>query len=116
MKLDILKLSIPAALLCFAGTAFATSDGNSAAAQAHTSAMTAKSQANDKLGDMVKQKLNSDKRLQSAKIETAITSQGAVLLRGTVRNKQQSQLAEQLAATVSGVNKVQNELKVPRGE
>lgn len=109
MKLPILKLTIPTILLCFAGSSFADTAPASASAKANPAITT-------DLSQQVQAKLKSDKRLDDASIQTDVAADGSILLRGTVDNMEQSQIAEQLASTVTGVGKVKNELQVPRGE
>ena len=116
MKLNILKMSLPAVLLCFAGPSLADPATSTMASMSKPGATTAMAKVSNELGQKVQAKLMADKRLQTARIETDVTAQGSVLLRGTVDNMQQSQIAEQLASTVTGVNKVRNELTVPKGE
>ena len=65
------------------------------------------------LSSMVQQKINSDERLKDAHIQTAVNSEGSVVLRGTVATNEERKLAEELVASVSGVARVENELQVP---
>lgn len=118
MKLNtsILMLSLPAALLCFTSNVMANQSSPATKAPTEASATATNAKSNSEIGKMVSEKLKADKRLENAKIEADVSDQGAVLLRGTVTSKQQSELASQLAATVSGVGKITNELQVPRGE
>ena len=118
MKLNtsILVLSLPAALLCFSGNALANQESPAAKAPAEVSATATNAKSNTEIGKMVSEKLKADKRLENAQIEAVAGDKGDVVLRGTVTSQQQSELASQLAATVSGVGKITNELQVPRGE
>ena len=116
MKLQsILKFTIPAVLISFAGTAFAD-EGVPATAKATDTRMSAQAKTQTSIGAQVRDKLQSDQRLKNADIETDVSGDGAVLIRGKVNNMEQSQIAEQLASSVAGVSHVKNELQVPRGE
>lgn len=126
MKLSLLKLSIPALLLCFAGSALADPAGSMTSSSEAATVPTAMDSATadsakmgtptSALGETVQKKLNGDTRLQNATIEAKVTGTGSVLLEGTVDSTQQSQIAEQVASNVSGVSTVRNELRVPKGE
>ncbi|HKI74551.1 MAG TPA: BON domain-containing protein [Pseudomonadales bacterium] len=113
MKLHhILKFTVPTLLLSFAGTSLADQGTKPAAADSHM-AKTAKTDTT--VNAQVQKKLH-DPRLKNANIETDVTDNGSVLIRGTVSNAEQSRIAEQLASSVAGVTHVKNELRVPRGE
>lgn len=121
LKLSILKFSLPALLLCFAGSALANpvgsmSSSSEAGVPATMGSRTMHSSASTALGQKVQTKLDSDTRLQNAMIQAQVTRTGTVLLKGIVGSKQQSQIAEQVASNVSGVSQVRNELRVPKGE
>lgn len=116
MKLqNILKFTVPAVLLSFAGSALAD-DSMPATAKATDTQMAAQAKTDTSIGAQVQQKLQGDQRLKDADIEADVSGDGAVLIRGTVSNMEQSQIAEQLASSVAGVSHVKNELQVPRGE
>ena len=110
MKLTSLKLAVPAMLLFVAGASFAD-PATSPGAKASSAVTTAT--AENILGHKVQEKLKADKRLEGADIEADVTDQGSVLLRGTTRNMEQSQIAEELAMSVAGVSKIKNELQIP---
>lgn len=64
----------------------------------------------------VKGRILTEKGLENTKIDVDSTA-GSVVLKGTVQNKQQSELAERVATKTEGVQKVTNELTiVPAGK
>lgn len=122
MKLKMIQRTLVAAVLLGTfGVAQATqmpwSDDSAKANASDKSqpATDAKSQSATKadehtLKTKVVDKLKSDQRLAKADIQPQVDNQGNVTLKGTVKSKEQSKLAEQLVADITGVREIHNDL------
>jgi osmotically-inducible protein OsmY len=119
MKSNTLKLAIPVLALAISGSAVADQKYGEKAAGTRADAT---QKAEERLADVgmlsekVQKKLKSDARLSKARIQTDVSGEGSVLLRGTVESNEQRMIAEDLVASIDGVNQVRNELRTPRGE
>lgn len=99
----LIAAAFVSALACTAAQAASATPDNPAQpmAQSTDTAITAK----------VKAALMEDKHLATLQIDVS-TSDGVVLLKGSVPNAESSQQVAQRAATVPGVKNIRNELKV----
>ncbi len=69
--------------------------------------------SDDRIGEDVNDRLTDDSRLDASEIEVEV-SEGEVTLTGTVTSREDKRYAEDIAERISGVQHVQNNLRVQR--